>query len=114
MTRLILLFVMSMFVTGFAHAQEAEDGVTPEDPSCPTGYICTISNTDSTVDTSADSTTKVISPPPSAIAPNINTANSDLCTVGMSGAVQTQILGLSAGKSVRDMNCERLKNAKTL
>ncbi len=115
MTRLILLFVMSMFVTGFVHAQEApEDGTTPEDPSCPTGYICTISNTDSTVDTSADSTTKVISPPPSAIAPNINTAISDLCTVGMSGAVQTQILGLSAGKSVRDMNCERLKNAKTL
>jgi hypothetical protein len=28
--------------------------------------------------------------------------------------VQTQILGISAGKTVRDMNCEKLKNAKTL
>ena len=41
-------------------------------------------------------------------------SNSDLCTVGVSGAVQTQILGISAGATVRDMNCERLKNAKVL
>ena len=29
-------------------------------------------------------------------------------------AVQTQILGISGGKSVRDMNCERIKLSKTL
>jgi hypothetical protein len=40
--------------------------------------------------------------------------NSDLCTVGTSGAVQTQILGVASGGTVRDLNCERLKNAKTL
>ena len=51
-----------------------------------------------------DSETTVKSPPPSAISPSINTSNSDLCTIGVSGAVQTQILGLSAGKTVRDMN----------
>jgi len=28
--------------------------------------------------------------------------------------VQTQILGISAGTTSRDLNCERLKNAKTL
>jgi hypothetical protein len=44
----------------------------------------------------------------------MNFSNSDLCTVGVAGAVQTQILGISAGKTVRDMNCERLKNAKVL
>jgi len=32
----------------------------------------------------------------------------------VAGAVQTQILGISAGTSTRDLNCERLKNAKTL
>ena len=32
----------------------------------------------------------------------------------MSGAVQTQILGLSGGKTIRDMNCERLKLSKTI
>ena len=104
---------MTLFITGFAHAQEAED-TTPEAPACPTGFICTISDTNSNVNTDANSTTTVKSPPPSAIAPNINSANSDLCTVGVSGAVQTQILGISAGKTVRDMNCEKLKNAKTL
>jgi hypothetical protein len=38
----------------------------------------------------------------------------DLCTSGISGAVQTQILGISAGKAVRDKNCEALKLSKTL
>ena len=37
-----------------------------------------------------------------------------LCTTGASAAVQTQIFGISAGKSVRDENCERLKNSKAL
>ena len=40
--------------------------------------------------------------------------NNDLCTTGTSGAVQTQIMGVSSGGTVRDKNCERLKNAKTL
>lgn len=76
--------------------------------------IVTESTTNSTVTTDSTSQTTVNSPPPSAIAPNINTSNSDICTIGVSGAVQTQILGLAAGATVRDMNCERLKNAKTL
>jgi hypothetical protein len=76
--------------------------------------IVTENTTTSTVTSKSDSTTTVNSPPPSAISPSINTSNSDLCTVGVSGAVQTQILGISAGKTVRDMNCEKLKNAKTL
>jgi len=69
---------------------------------------------ESKVITDGNMTTTVISPPPSAISPSINSSNSDLCTVGVAGAVQTQILGISAGKTVRDMNCEKLKNAKTL
>ena len=76
--------------------------------------IVTENTSTSTIDSTTDSTTTVYSPPPSAISPSINSSNSDLCTVGVSGAVQTQILGISAGKTVRDMNCEKLKNAKTL
>ena len=76
--------------------------------------IVTDSTTNSTVNSTSNSTTTVKTPPPSAISPSINTSNSDTCTIGVSGAVQTQILGISAGKTVRDMNCERLKNAKTL
>ena len=71
-------------------------------------------NTNSTVTTKSDATTTVRSPPASAISPTINTANSDLCTIGVAGAVQTQILGISAGTMVADLNCERLKLSKTL
>jgi hypothetical protein len=70
--------------------------------------------TNSTVTTKSDATTTVKSPPPSAVSPLINSTNIDLCTVGISGAVQTQILGISGGSTVRDMNCERLKLSKTL
>lgn len=76
--------------------------------------IVTENTTTSNVTSDTTSETTVYSPPPSAISPSINSSNSDLCTVGVSGAVQTQILGISAGKTVRDMNCEKLKNAKTL
>ena len=70
--------------------------------------------TQSTTDSRVKTETTLKSPPPSAISPTLNIAGSDLCTIGVAGAVQTQILGLSAGTTVRDMNCERLKNAKTL
>lgn len=96
----LLLFVFILFSSVVVFAQDATDPIVTE------------SYNESTVD--SNSTTTVYSPPPSAISPSINSANSDLCTVGVSGAVQTQILGISAGKTVRDLNCEKLKNAKVL
>jgi hypothetical protein len=58
---------------------------------------------------------EIKSPPPSAIAPSIGASFSqDLCTTGVSGAVQTQLFGVAAGKSVRDENCERIKLSKTV
>lgn len=62
----------------------------------------------------SDTVSTVKSPPPSAIAPAITTINNDLCVVGASGAVQTQIFGMSFGGTSRDMNCERIKLAKNL
>jgi len=72
--------------------------------------------TDSTSRSTTNSTseTTVNSPPPSAIAPAINTINNDLCAVGVSGAAQTQIFGIAIGTTYRDENCERLKLAKNL
>ena len=72
-------------------------------------------NTNTNTNSQQRVTQKIESPPPSAIAPSIGSSYSqDLCTTGISGAVQTQILGFSAGKSVRDTNCERIKLSKTL
>ena len=72
------------------------------------------STSDSNSNSTATSTTTVKSPPPTAIAPSITSINNDLCTVGASGAVQTQILGLSFGATTTDKNCERLKLASRL
>lgn len=64
---------------------------------------------------SSDINQKIVQPPPTAIAPSMMSGgNADLCTVGVSGAVQTQILGISSGRTQRDLNCERLKLSKTM
>ncbi len=102
--KLLYTLLVGVILTSSAYAQESviED------------IIKTDSTTNSTVTTKSDSTTTLKSPPPSAISPTINTSNSDLCTFGVAGAVQTQILGISAGTQFTDYNCEKLKNAKTL
>jgi hypothetical protein len=77
--------------------------------------ITTHSTNDSTVTTNGNMTTTIKQPPPSAISPQFSAgSNSDLCTIGVAGAVQTQILGISAGTTFTEENCIRLKNAKTL
>ena len=65
--------------------------------------IVTESTSNSTVTTNGTNKTTVTSPPPSAISPSINSNNSDLCTVGISGAVQTQILELMLQASISQL-----------
>lgn len=106
MVKYILRITLLLFGIVYASASLAQE------VTCPEGYICTRTDGTNTVDST--STTTVISPPPSAISPSINSANSDLCTIGVAGAVQTQILGISAGTVFTEENCLRLKNAKVL
>ena len=102
MNRLLLIF--TLVLSGALYAQDED--------TTNTDTIVTDSTT--TSDINSTTTTTLKSPPPSAITPTMNISNSDLCTVGVAGAVQTQILGISMGTTTRDMNCEKLKNAKTL
>ena len=60
------------------------------------------------------STVTVDKTPPSANSPSMNIVNSDICKTGVSGAVQTQILGVSTGMTIQDENCERLKLSRML
>ena len=99
--RLAVLFILMTGLSSVSYAQT-------------TSNVNTNSSSNSKVITDADTKTIVISPPASAIAPSVNSSNSDLCTVGVAGAVQTQILGISSGETIRDPNCERLKLSKTL
>ena len=40
--------------------------------------------------------------------------NQDVCSTGVSASVQTQVLGIAGGTTIRDLNCERLKLSKAL
>ena len=91
-----ILAAIAMVVVGTAYA----------DP------IVTDSTSRSTTNSTSETTIK--SPPPTAVAPAITTINNDVCAVAASGAVQTQILGISMGGTMRDMNCERIKLSKNL
>lgn len=94
------LFLLLAMMSGLALAQ--------------TDPIITQSTSNSTTYNKSDSSTTVHSPPPSAIAPAVTVINNDVCAVAASGAVQTQILGISMGGTTTDYNCERLKLSKTL
>ena len=92
--------------------------VTTENVNTNTNQNTNINNNNNTSVSRNDSTQKVTqrikTAPPSAIAPSIMSYSQDLCTTGASSAVQTQFFGVSTGRSVRDENCERLKNSKAL
>ena len=76
--------------------------------------LADVIQTESTNNSTSKSETTVKSPPPTAVAPAVTTINNDVCAVAASAAVQTQILGVSMGGTMRDMNCERIKLAKNL
>jgi len=99
-----LMFAVSLLLLGAGTVLAQEDDV-----------IYTDSTNRTDVTTSGSMTTTIKQPPPSAIAPQFSAGNnSDLCTIGVAGAVQTQILGISAGGTFTEENCIRLKNAKVM
>jgi hypothetical protein len=101
--------LVAFLISGAVSAEPLTGAGTLDDP------ITTHSTTDSTVTTNGNMNTTIKQPPPSAISPQFSAGNnSDLCTIGVAGAVQTQILGISAGTTFTEDNCIRLKNAKTL
>ena len=52
--------------------------------------------------------------PPTANSPSVVVNNSDVCTSGYSGSVQTQVLGISSGITIKDTNCEMIKLSRQL
>lgn len=104
-----LMMAITLLIAGIATAETYTGSGALDDP------IATHSTTDSTVTSNGSMSTTIKQPPPSAISPQFSAGNnSDLCTIGVAGAVQTQILGISAGTTFTEENCIRLKNAKTL
>ena len=84
------------------------------------GYTSTTTNTysggqtNTTTSTTTSNTNGSEIPPPSANSPSYSSMSQDVCSMGVSGSVSTGVFGLSGGKHVVDLNCERIKLAKVL
>ena len=80
-----------------------------------TGGATTYESGSTNTSTTSNSTSSNIrSAPPTANAPSFSAQSQDVCATGMSGGIQTFGVGISGGKSFRDMNCERIKLSKVL
>ena len=71
-------------------------------------------NTTTSTSTTTNSTTGSDIPVNSANSPSFSSMSQDVCSMGVSGSVSTLGVGISGGKHVRDLNCERIKLSKVL
>ena len=85
------------------------------------GYTSTTTNnndgqTNTTTNTTTNNSTTNGSDVPvnSANSPSYSAMSQDVCSMGVSGSVSTLGFGISGGKHVRDLNCERIKLSKVL
>ena len=87
-----------------------------------TSTSTTTNNNDGQTNTTTNTTTNATTnnnaasdvPPPSANSPSYSSMSQDVCSMGISGSVSTGVFGLSGGKHITDLNCERIKLAKVL
>jgi hypothetical protein len=70
--------------------------------------------TDIKAETNTVSSTVVNNTPPTANSPAINIVNSDVCKTSSVGAIQLPYIGASGGTTITDLNCERIKLARSL
>ena len=84
------------------------------------GYTSTTTNTysggqtNTTTSTTSSTTNGSDVPVNSANAPSYSAMSQDVCSMGVSGSISTLGFGVSGGKHVRDLNCERIKLSKVL
>jgi len=69
---------------------------------------------DTVTSATVSSSTVVDKTPPTASSPSIVVNNSDICQTGTSAALQTGVFGVSGGTTIRDLNCERIKLARSV
>ena len=85
------------------------------------GYTSTTTNnndgqTNTTTSTTTNTTTTNGAEVPvnSANSPSFSSMSQEVCSMGVSGSLSTLGVGISGGKHVRDLNCERIKLSKVL
>jgi hypothetical protein len=115
--RLLLTLLVCLFYTTYANTDTTQNNVSGGNTSITGGYSASTtyeSGSSSSSTTTNTSNSNIRSAPPAAYAPGFNGSGIDVCSTGVSGGVQTFTFGISGGKSVRDLNCERIKLAREL
>ena len=102
-----------------AHAGSTQTNTSGSNTAIEGGYTSTTTNeyaSGSSSNSTTNNTTNsdIKSSPPTANAPSFSAQSQDVCATGASAGVQTFGLGISGGKTFRDLNCERIKLAKVL
>ena len=108
------LAVSVIFAMAAAAANAQNDPIVTQSTNNNTNTSTSTSENTNRNFSDSNSTSTIKSPPPTAVAPAVTTINNDVCAIVASGAVQTQIFGISMGGTMRDMNCERIKLSKNL
>ena len=115
---IILLCALAFCVTP-AYPNTPQNNTSGSNTSITGGYTSSATNTyqsgsSNNTTTTNNSTSNMRSAPPTASAPSVTNAGSDVCLAGASAGVQTFGIGVSGGKSFRDKNCERIKLSREL
>jgi len=116
MNRLLILFIVLVY-SFESYADTTQNNVSGGNTSITGGYSASTtyeSGSSSSSTTTNTSNSNIKSAPPAAYAPGFNGSGIDVCSTGVSGGLQTFTFGISGGKSVRDLNCERIKLAREL
>ena len=79
-----------------------------------TTYEDGATNSTTSTSTTTSSSTGSDIPVNSANSPSFSAMSQDVCSMGVSGSISTLGVGISGGKHVRDLNCERIKLSKVL
>ena len=115
---LIVLFCLLALFVKPAHSGSTQSNVSGSNTAIEGGYTGGAttyeSGSSSNSTTNSTSNSNIRSAPPTANAPSFSANSQDVCATGASAGVQTFGIGVSGGKTFRDMNCERIKLAKVL
>ena len=120
----ILIVILTLLIYNTALADSTNDNNAQTNSSGSNtqitgGYTSTTTNNnDGQTNTTTNNTTSTTNgsdvPVHSANSPSYSAMSQDVCSMGISGSLSTLGLGVSGGKHIRDLNCERIKLSKVL
>jgi hypothetical protein len=118
-TGVIIILLCLLAFIGPAYPNTTQNNTSGSNTSITGGYTSSATNTyqsgsSNNTTTTNNSTSNIKSAPPTASAPSVTNAGSDVCLAGASAGIQTFGIGVSGGKSFRDKNCERIKLSREL